>query len=299
MRRKQHEQQDSLEMLLDTMCNAFGGIILIAILIAIMARPQTPDGGSAEEKMREFQINQLNVQLDDARAEYAELSDEADKLDPAVTNLVSDQEALMVKVSLATNTINNLNATPEQKKKTMEEVSRLAEENKASQESLSQIEMAIEQATAQLNNANEGEPVTVRAPRGRGTKKKKAFIIIKDGKFWAMDIWQNGIRKDNDLSCRIEKDQLGRPVRQVPIPEKGVPVARNEAALQGTPIELYLRTIPKNEYFIMCFVHQNSFSEFRFIKEILIKKGIQYNWSPSKKDLIVLTYGAASPNIVQ
>ena len=42
MPRKQHEQSDSLEMLLDTMCNAFGGLILIAIMIALLAKPPTP-----------------------------------------------------------------------------------------------------------------------------------------------------------------------------------------------------------------------------------------------------------------
>ena len=38
MTRRQVQQGDSLEMLLDTMCNTFGGIILIALLIALLAR---------------------------------------------------------------------------------------------------------------------------------------------------------------------------------------------------------------------------------------------------------------------
>ena len=38
MSRRPAPQNDSLEMLLDTMCNTFGGIILIALLITLLAR---------------------------------------------------------------------------------------------------------------------------------------------------------------------------------------------------------------------------------------------------------------------
>lgn len=42
MRRKLHaNQQDSLELLLDTLCNVFGGIILIACLLAMLSRPKS------------------------------------------------------------------------------------------------------------------------------------------------------------------------------------------------------------------------------------------------------------------
>ena len=38
MPRKLPPQSDSLEMLLDTMCNTFGGIILIALLLSLIAK---------------------------------------------------------------------------------------------------------------------------------------------------------------------------------------------------------------------------------------------------------------------
>ena len=40
MKRRLHaNNQDSLELLLDTLCNVFGGIILIACLLAMLSRP--------------------------------------------------------------------------------------------------------------------------------------------------------------------------------------------------------------------------------------------------------------------
>ena len=42
-RRRALAPADSLDLLLDTMCNTFGGIILIALLVALMPQKQ-PDG---------------------------------------------------------------------------------------------------------------------------------------------------------------------------------------------------------------------------------------------------------------
>jgi hypothetical protein len=43
MRRQRQTSQDSLELLLDTLCNVFGGIILITCLLALMNNRKTDD----------------------------------------------------------------------------------------------------------------------------------------------------------------------------------------------------------------------------------------------------------------
>ena len=300
MPRKQHEQGDSLEMLLDTMCNAFGGIILIAIMIAIMARPPTPEGGDPEAELVKIQIQVKEPQSEDLAAELDELAKQAQAIDPAVTNLVVLKNDLAVKVTAAKTTMNNLASTPEEKKELEAKIMTQQTANSQKSMELAAAQTQYARAQAQLNQANKGKPVTVKAPRVTGTKKKAAFIILKDGKFWAADIWVNGVRKDNEMSCQIIKDLRGRPQKQVPIANRGVRIVKDEAMLNRTPIGAYLRMFPKNEYFTQCQVHVNSFAEFRIMKEILIKNGIQYNWEPSDKNEIAIFYGTGGgPATVQ
>ena len=300
MPRKQHEQGDSLEMLLDTMCNAFGGIILIAIMIAIMAKPPTPEGGDPEAELVKIQIQVKEPQSEDLAAELDELAKKAQAIDPAVTNLVVLKNDLAVKVTAAKTTMNNLASTPEEKKELEAKINTQQAVNNQKSMELAAAQTQMARAQVQLNQANKGKPVTVKAPRVTGTKKKPAFIILKDGKFWAADIWVNGVRQDNDKSCRIYTDARGRPTKQVPIPGRGVQVIKDEARLARTHIGDYLRTLPKNEYFTQCYVHVNSFPEFRIMKELLIKNGIQYNWAPSDEKEIALQYGAGGgPSSVQ
>src|SRR5687767_9075560 len=48
MSRRRQQQPDSLELLLDTMCNTFGGIILIALLIALLSRDASSETAAAQ-----------------------------------------------------------------------------------------------------------------------------------------------------------------------------------------------------------------------------------------------------------
>ena len=56
------EQPDSLEMLLDTMCNTFGGIILIALLVSYLAQNSTLFDSEAARQARET-LQTLRTQL--------------------------------------------------------------------------------------------------------------------------------------------------------------------------------------------------------------------------------------------
>ena len=65
-RRRLPEQSDSLEMLLDTMCNTFGGIILIALMISLIAKdakpaPELTDAEVVAKEMQERKLQQACV----------------------------------------------------------------------------------------------------------------------------------------------------------------------------------------------------------------------------------------------
>ena len=290
MPRKQHEQSDSLEMLLDTMCNAFGGLILIAIMIALLAKPPTPKGGDPDAEIVKIKIAVKEPHLIDLTKELDILAEMAQAIDPAVTNLVVQKNDLSLKIATAKNTMANLATTPEEKTKLEQKLSAQQLMNDQKIKELADTKRQVAQVEASLNQANKGKPVTVRAPRNRGTRKKEAFIFVKDGKFWAADIWVNGIREDNQRSCRIIKDARGKNQKQVPIDNRGVQIFKNEVALANSPIGAYIRMFPKGDFYTSIQVSKDSFSEFRILKEYLIRNGIDYNWQPRDEDKMAVFY---------
>lgn len=76
MARKTNNSDDSLELLLDTMCNAFGGIVIIAILVALLMREtgKTPiPGNFQDEAMAAVQLPTTENQLKIEQAQLTKL----------------------------------------------------------------------------------------------------------------------------------------------------------------------------------------------------------------------------------
>jgi len=67
---RQRSQPDSLEMLLDTMCNTFGGIVLIALLVTLLSRETRLAGESSapENLSRRLEQAMENLKLEQQRA---------------------------------------------------------------------------------------------------------------------------------------------------------------------------------------------------------------------------------------
>ena len=197
-------------------------------------------------------------------------------------------------MNLDTSTLANLATTPEEKEKMKEKIKVEQAMNEQKIKDLSEAEKQLAKIQTQVAQANKGKPVTVRAPRARGIKKTETHIIIKDGQFWAADYFdRNGKQKENVGSCRIEMKN-GRKWRQVPIPGKGVRIVKDEAQLAQTPIGSFFKLFPRDTHWCYFNVHKNSFAEFRILKEVVLKAGVDYGWTPTTEDEIHLYYGGFS-----
>jgi uncharacterized membrane-anchored protein YhcB (DUF1043 family) len=88
MRRSRRTNKDSFDLLLDTICNAFGGIVLIAVLITLLTKHarETVDPKSAAEDrdVVEQQIFDTRRELDELRRYFDEIREKA-IADPATT----------------------------------------------------------------------------------------------------------------------------------------------------------------------------------------------------------------------
>jgi hypothetical protein len=86
---------DSLELLLDTLCNIFGGIVLISCLLAILPRQKMPPplipAESAKEEMTERRIIKATEEIDRLKSDIEQLSQSTD---PKIAELQSRRNSL-------------------------------------------------------------------------------------------------------------------------------------------------------------------------------------------------------------
>ena len=70
MRHEREPGAGSLDMLLDTMCNTFGGVCFIALMVAIISamRPQVSDGDDAEQMLVDQETARLARQRDELKS---------------------------------------------------------------------------------------------------------------------------------------------------------------------------------------------------------------------------------------
>ena len=218
--------------------------------------------------------------LSDLTEELDVLAKMAQTIDPAVTNLVVQKNDLTVKVATAKNTMGNLAATPEEKKELEQKVSAQQTENDQKNKDFVEAQQQMVKVQASLNQASKGEPVTVRAPKARGTKKIPAFVIIKEGKIWVAERFVNGRKELNTNNFRREK--VGLKTFFTPIPEKGFNVLVNGKV--SSILSNYLNSIPKDKYYLDVIVQKDSFAQFRVFKETFLKRNISYNWWPEEDE---------------
>ena len=108
---REEEEGGSLDMLLDTLCNTFGGIILIALLLALCVNPksvfhytkvvETDDNKSKLIREREQLKNSL-FDLQDEQVEILQdLDDEADRMREEIEDDKDDLDDLSSDASAA------------------------------------------------------------------------------------------------------------------------------------------------------------------------------------------------------
>lgn len=101
MRRRASDQGDSFDLFLDTICNTFGGIVFLAILVALLAKIRHDPSGTepAEQPVTALMMRTLELELVQQQSRLRDLQNVRNALpeapiDPKVANLVDRSDEL-------------------------------------------------------------------------------------------------------------------------------------------------------------------------------------------------------------
>ena len=274
----------SFDMLLDTMCNTFGGIVFIALLLSILV------GSTARHAVKAQSSGSPSLAEVEELAEESRLIRECEQLDRALNTPDSKtspepSSAAGVVRPLAELQQTNIVLESEMAKlqehhlQRSEEMARLEESAKSKSTTARDLQVQIERLKDELKQQVAKSSETIRLPRIHAKPGLQAcFFAVAGGRFYSIsDVAQADTYGDRgydlqDVSVMSEEGQdivvikngAGQPI---------IPGCENAGKLA-----VALQNCDKDSEIISFSVRSDSFYEFNYVKKLFVARGFNYNW---------------------
>ena len=292
MRQKAENDTSSFYLLLDMMCNAFGGIVFIGLLIAVLSSSMSRQeqdkinnsSRNLEQVERKLEFEKLTREQKELKAAASHLEETLAKIDK--TSSLAPGADLSVLISsncLLRDACAALEATNDVLSVSISECVTAIELNSAT---LSNLENQITHLRADLNQKKEESKEIARLPREHTASGQRAvFIAIKDGKFYPISNFSKERPRGYDLEEVVVESGPGRDV--IELRKNGGQVIRQGSECSGK-FALALDNIQKKTEFISFAISTNSFAEFNYVKAIIVNHGFSYNWQVSDEAIEIV-----------
>jgi len=285
-RRKPH---DSLYMLLDTMCNAFGGIILLAVLVVLLTSKEkiqsATSADSTEMLQRRVALAQTNLQqsLQLAASLHAQANDDRWKTQVPLlaTRQQLEDEIKQIRELAAQNAQQldaNASSDPSERLKKLDaqiaegEIKKLTAQNSidAANEEKKRVAARLAALQRQMAEVAKLSQRELRLPKEHETDRQVVFAIVIFGRVYFC--------RNVDLT-RNEKDikwtDKGGVEYAAPLKTKGLDPLKNAAELRA-----YFTAQAHNSVFVDFIAIEDSFPAFIQAKQIAVESNLPYGWIP-------------------
>ena len=283
----EHKLPDSLELLLDTMCNTFGGVMFITISMVIMVSVVSKmlTGGSSAELERQM-LEEERRRIAELEAVAEEQNAESQTMQSRSTGYASgDREAveqLRERMREAARLEERHTAQLQELKRLQNEVSRRTAANAAELERINRSELEAQVALREQEQRSEllaQEQEAIRRQRAEVRPRKIRFAKNEATRLRPYDV----------ILCGDALHRLGEGFDS----SAEVEVRRN-----GNTLTLILgkaefsRLFPgfdRNRCFVRCFVHPDSMETFVGLRQMFRAFGMKLEWMITEEYLLFLT----------
>ncbi len=298
MSRRSHDPPSSLELFLDTICNTFGGIMFLAILLSVLVqnRVKNPIETSSEMHVSPEQAHSLAMRAEQLRDKCAQLGDlirelgelqprpEDSDLDELSSELQKNRKLLADELRKQGTLANQLN----------EQLAR----NSAIAEAQSEIERNAREATKSLIDEQRRlqEQINKRIevlqlPRVETANKRVVILLMKYKRVYRLFAYGNNPDSDQLKVLRDTTKELKVE------PKRDAGWNLSDAA-QKEELRSFLAEYPSTSFAIRAFVWPDSFDSFAELKAIFLRDQFQYELDPySSGDSITFVQGSHMPMV--
>ncbi|PHS08275.1 MAG: hypothetical protein COA78_12945 [Blastopirellula sp.] len=279
-RKKSTDPTESLDLLLDTITNTFGGIVFIAILIVILlkkqdlptdlAQPSVSTQAAVEREVLGLETTkqQLTSSLQSARTNFEQfVSDDLSSSLFQIAELENEKSRLIQSKQKSRQEIN----------KSVSQSAELQTKLDSFKQQQSKLSLAIKKGELSLEKELETRTTTGTLPRERTTFKSSMIMIVKEGELFQFETRDGailpGVNWTNFKETSLATCDIYWSTKNLSLSAKigtGIPLS-NAKKLD----DLFSKFQP-NRYFISIAIWGDSFKEFRLLKKSLVSQGFEY-----------------------
>lgn len=275
---------DSLDLLLDTICNTFGGVLFVALLVAILSgqsgarQRSTPVDPQADEQLAsaELELERVTAELETARqavvqmeamqAQFPARQDQRKLL----LQWRSAQQRQLAERESRDQELDALAKSRRQVNELLNESTRLESAIRAAEAELAVLQTQRKQEIALRSQ-------TAKLPRERTTSKQQVAFLVSAGRLCAFaNVLPDGRVVPNRQEV-VEEERDG-VISVRPIPSQGLRISLDQPVDEA--LQLRLGTIQRDKHYVTLAVWPDSFREFAIIRQQLVKAGIEYQLRP-------------------
>jgi hypothetical protein len=312
MRRRLGAASDSgsLELLLDTLCNVFGGIVLIACLLAILPRQSNPPllpSQPAQSELLERRLANARVEAERLAAEIKRLSA---SVDPALAQLQAKRDSLRelekqleeesherdlketgdaeIKALLARGDPDSLKEALSEMKQRLSKSEGI---DSAAADKVTFLEQRIAKLSSEAESLAKGRFQAVRFPRERNPSADPFPIILRYGAVYPLQI---GKQMLSNPSLRMEPGPDASSVEAIPLEGKGSKNPGEDEVILAT-----LKQAASKRLYATIYLYPDSHDAFVDLQQVIGNAGISYGleFIPLNRKLFFSSEGSAPPEL--
>lgn len=263
-RRSGSSDSDNLELLLDTMCNAFGGVIFIAILLAVLSQFAEVTSAPKDDPVKQKELEREHATLE---SELRQLRADRDR-----------QGRVLQMMGGVADLANKLG--------------KLKEDNVALKRKLKALEQANEESSVlggkeegvkdEIKVAMRGEMRKLDLPKLRASRKITVFFIIKWSRLFVLRIptsaAAHGPVNRSEVRCRESQDATGvKRLEYEAIPGRGIQL--DGPGWENSPgVRKILNNVSPQKHSLHFAVYSDSYAALKTARRLFLAKGYEYNW---------------------
>ncbi|MDI1313610.1 hypothetical protein [Prosthecobacter sp.] len=294
MRKLRPNSDQSLDLLLDTLCNVFGSIILISCLLALLSNQQTAIPGDPTE-LSGAKGRLLAERIEAAKSELAGLKKLSTKMKDSgqdkLQTLVQERNELQATQDrLRKEQAAQMNADSGSSKAPAGDLSELNSEIKAldqrhadakarkeaAEKKAHDLAAQIQSLRSKLTAEDEKHVEHVRFPKERAITKSATNILLKYGALYPLI---DSAGEEYPGITRVQKS--GEDFEAIPKKSEGIPISNIET------VRRLLASYKRGGVYVSICVYPDSFETFRALKVLIIEAGLEYGFEVFPEHFII------------
>ena len=302
MRRSHANADSSLELLLDTMCNTFGGVLFLAILIVVVLRTT----GEMLKETAQSEVSRVKEQ--ELETEYTQI---LTKLQSART--AATQRRKLAEQFARPETMRGIKELNEQRARrdqaldhnlrTVQQTAEIERHIREVEAELAELDQRRAEVAAILTRTKQelekdiaARTSSAQLPRQRSTLKQEVGVVVRYGRLYVWHRYSPSGQKLglNETDFVVVSDE-GSHLETAPKPYAGVPITT--APESQARLHERMMQFDSHRDYVAVVIYPDSFDKFQILKGVLIKAGFEYRLMPSRPGDPIADRGGAGGKV--